>query len=103
MSAEGGVAKDNADRSQGQWDQTVGSLKEATGNLIGNESLKEGGRQQNEHGQAQEAKGQLSDLGKGVSDRVGGTLGGAVSALTGDRAGQEKYQNQHVSYDVFAL
>lgn len=75
----------------------MGSLKEAAGNLIGNESLKQGGREQNERGQGQEAKGQLTDLGQGVGDRVSGAVGGAFAGLTGDRAGQEKYANQHVS------
>jgi uncharacterized protein YjbJ (UPF0337 family) len=75
----------------------MGSLKEAGGNLIGNESLKQTGREQNQRGQEQEAKGQLTDLGKGISDRVTGSLGGAVAGLTGDRAGQQKYADQHVS------
>lgn len=75
----------------------MGSLKEAGGNLIGNEGLKQAGREQNAQGQEQEAKGQLSDLGKGVSDRVTGAVGGAVASLTGDRAGQQKYADQHVS------
>lgn len=95
ISSSGAPAKDNADRSQGQWDQTIGSAKETVGNLLGNESLKQQGRDQNFQGQGQEAKGQLSDLGKGVSDRVQGTLGGAASALTGDRSGQAKFADIH--------
>lgn len=95
LSSSGAVAKDNQDRSQGQWDQTMGSLKETAGNLVGNENLKQQGREQNLQGQGQEAKGQLSDLGQGISDRVQGTLGGAVAGLTGDRVGQEKYNEMH--------
>lgn len=37
----------------------------------------------NEEGKAQEAAGQLNDLGKGIQDRVSGTVGGAVAGLTG--------------------
>lgn len=65
------------------------------GNLLGNESLKKEGREQNASGQAQEAKGQLSDLGSGIGDRVTGTIGSAYSGLTGNKADQEKFANQH--------
>jgi hypothetical protein len=37
----------------------------------------------------------LSDLGQGISDRVQGSLGGAVAGLTGDREEQAKYANLH--------
>lgn len=97
VSSTGAPAKDNADRSQGQWDQTMGSLKEATGNLIGNDNLKQQGREQNLQGQGQEAKGQLNDLGQGLSDRVGGAVGGAYANLTGNKAAAQAYQDQHVS------
>jgi len=95
VSSTGAPAKDNTDRTQGQWDQTVGSLKETTGNLIGNENLKQQGREQNLQGQGQEAKGQLSDLGQGISDRVGGTLGSAYANVTGNTAAQQAYKDQH--------
>ncbi|ETN43665.1 uncharacterized protein HMPREF1541_02824 [Cyphellophora europaea CBS 101466] len=95
LSSSGAVAKDSSERTQGQWDQTMGSLKETAGNLTGNESLKQQGREQNLQGQGQEAKGQLSDLGQGISDRVQGTLGGAVAGLTNDRESQQKYADIH--------
>ena len=95
LSSTGAVAKDNEERSQGQWNQTVGSLKESVGNLTGNESLKQQGREQNLQGQSEEAKGQLTDLGQGISDRVQGTLGGAVAGLTNDREAQQKYADMH--------
>lgn len=62
---------------------------------MGNENMKQTGREQNLQGQGQEAKGQLSDLGQGVGDRIQGTLGSAVSGLTGDRSAQEKFNAQH--------
>lgn len=96
IGSEGGVAQDSPDRTQGQYDQTVGSVKEAAGNLLGNESLRQSGRDQNAHGQAQQAKGQLSDLGQGIGDRVHGAVGGAAAALTGDRVEEQRYANQHV-------
>ena len=95
LSSTGAVAKDREERSQGQWNQTVGSLKESVGNLTGNESLKQQGREQNLQGQSEEAKGQLTDLGQGISDRVQGTLGGAVAGLTNDREAQQKYADMH--------
>lgn len=73
----------------------MGSAKETVGNLLGNENLKQQGREQNFQGQGQEAKGQLSDLGKGIGDRVQGSVGGAVAGLTGDRAEQAKYADIH--------
>merc|ERR1711939_340786 len=82
LSSSGAVAKDSSERTQGQWDQTMGSLKETAGNLTGNESLKQQGREQNLQGQ-------------GHSDRVQGTLGGAVAGLTNDRESQQKYADIH--------
>ena len=93
--ASGGVAQDNSDRSEGSWNQTVGSTKEAIGNLVGAEGLKQEGIRQNEEGKGQEAQGQVKDLGKGLHDRVGGTLGGAVAGLTGNAAQQSEAQRQH--------
>jgi uncharacterized protein YjbJ (UPF0337 family) len=95
ISSSGAPAKDNSDRTQGQWDQTMGSAKETVGNLIGSADLKQQGREQNLQGQGQEAKGQLNDLGKGVSDRVQGAVGGAAAALTGDRTEQQRYADIH--------
>lgn len=37
VSSDGGVAKDSADRSDGSWNQTIGSAKEAVGGLLGHE------------------------------------------------------------------
>ncbi|VUC20219.1 unnamed protein product [Clonostachys rosea] len=92
ISGSGAVTRDNSDRTNGSWNQTVGAAKETVGGLIGNESLKTAGRQQNLEGQQQEAKGQLSDLGSGISDRAYGTVGSAVSGLTGDKKGQAHFE-----------
>ncbi|KAF7549856.1 hypothetical protein G7Z17_g6113 [Cylindrodendrum hubeiense] len=90
-----GVAKDDPNRSQGNWNQTVGAAKETVGGLIGNQSLKNAGRQQNLEGQQQEARGQLSDLGSGIGSRVQGSVGSAVAGLTGDKEGQAHYNSLH--------
>ena len=90
-----GVAANDPNRQAGSWNQTMGSAKETVGNLIGNESLKQQGQQQNAEGKAQEAKGQLNDLGKGVADRVSGAVGGAVAGVTGDREAQKAAERQH--------
>jgi len=90
-----GVAQDDPNRSQGSWNQTVGSGKEMVGNLIGSESMKAEGIEQNRQGKAQEAQGQLQDLGAGVKDRVGGAVGGAIAGITGDRQAQVAAQEQH--------
>jgi len=94
-SASGGVAKDDPNRSAGAWNQTIGSGKEFVGGLVGSESLKQQGQEQNASGRAQEAKGQLNDLGSGVADRVTGALSGTVAGITGDREAQLKAQSQH--------
>lgn len=90
-----GVTKDHPDRAAGSYNQTVGAAKEAVGGVIGSESLKQSGRQQNLEGQEQEAKGQLSDLASGTADRVTGTVGSAVAGLTGNNVKQEEFQRQH--------
>ncbi len=95
LGSSGAAAKDHPDRSQGAWDQTVGSGKETVGNLLGSEGLKREGREQNLQGQGQEAKGQLTDLGQGVGDRVAGSVGGAAAALVGDREEQTRWQERH--------
>jgi len=94
-SSSGVVTRDDPDRTRGAWSQTVGSAKEFTGNLVGSESLKQSGREQNLSGQQQEARGQLNDLGSGMADRVTGTVGSAWAGLTGDREGQAEHQTQH--------
>lgn len=131
-SSSGAVTKDDPKRTEGSWNQTIGSAKEAVGGLVGNEvclphltipnldtsplflyffggkrrrgtkanisprqSLKQAGAQQNAEGKAQEAEGQLTDLGTGIGNRVSGAMGGAVAGLTGDREAQLKAQEQH--------
>ena len=37
VTSDGGVAKDSADRTDGSWNQTIGSAKEAVGGLLGHE------------------------------------------------------------------
>ncbi|KAK2065212.1 hypothetical protein LY76DRAFT_586506 [Colletotrichum caudatum] len=90
-----GVSKDDPDRANGSWNQTVGSAKETVGGLVGSENLKQQGREQNLEGQSQEAKGQLNDYTSGIGNRVQGTLGSTVAGLTGDKTGQEHYQGMH--------
>lgn len=74
LSASGAVTKDDPDRTTGSWNQTVGSGKEMVGNLVGSESLKRDGADQNRAGKEQEARGQLNDFAGGAADRVTGTL-----------------------------
>jgi len=95
LSSTGAIAKDDPNRSAGSWNQTVGAAKEAIGNLVGAEGLKQEGIQQNKEGKAQEAQGQLNDLGSGIADRVSGAVGGAAASLTGNTAQQEARQAQH--------
>lgn len=111
ISGSGAAVRDNSDRNQGSWNQTLGSTKEAIGGLVGNEvhptsfieaykmeantrsqSLKQSGRQQNLEGQQQEAKGQLSDFGSGLAGRAQGAVGSTFSGITGDQAGQAHYE-----------
>ncbi|KAF3357908.1 hypothetical protein VDGD_08633 [Verticillium dahliae] len=94
-SSSGAVTKDDPDRAAGSWNQTVGSAKEAVGGLVGSQNLKEQGRQQNLEGQQQEAKGQVNDFASGVGNRLQGSIGGAVAGLTGDKSGQQHYQDLH--------
>ncbi|CAE7033623.1 hypothetical protein CFE70_004843 [Pyrenophora teres f. teres 0-1] len=95
VTPSGGVAKDDPDRSAGSWNQNVGAAKEAIGGFVGAEGLKQEGIQQNKEGKGQEAAGQVNDLGKGVADRVGGTIGGAVAGLTGNAAQKAEADKQH--------
>lgn len=89
-----GVAANDPNRQDGSWNQTIGSAKEAVGGLVGAEGLKKEGQDQHAQGQAQEAQGQVNDFGKGVKDRVSGTVGGMVAGATGDREAQAKAEQQ---------
>ncbi|KAJ5538657.1 hypothetical protein N7513_006605 [Penicillium frequentans] len=91
----GATATDDPNRANGSWDQTVGSAKESLGNMIGNESLRRAGVEQNAAGKEQEAKGQLKDWGEGIQNRAQGAVGGVAAAVTGDRADEKKYQDMH--------
>jgi len=96
-SSSGAITKNDPNRSDGSWNQTVGSAKEALGGFVGSEDLKRKGQQQNAEGKAQEAQGQLNDFGSGIANRVAGAVGGAVAGITGDRDAQLKAQRQHDS------
>jgi len=94
-SSSGAITKDDPNRQEGSWNQTIGSGKEMLGGLVGSEDLKKQGQQQNAEGKGQEAAGQLNDFGSGISNRVTGAVGGAVAGITGDRDAQIKAQDQH--------
>ena len=95
-----GVAANDPERQKGSWDQTIGSAKETVGGLIGNQSLKNEGREQNAAGQGREAAGQVSDLGKGVADRVSGSVQGGFASLTGNTEAKLKADEQHATGKV---
>ncbi|KAH0498895.1 hypothetical protein TgHK011_006121 [Trichoderma gracile] len=95
ISSTGTFTRDDPNRTQGSWNQTVGAAKETLGGLTGNESLKQSGREQNLEGQQQEAKGQVRDFGQGLSDRAQGAVGSAVAGLARDKEGQARYEELH--------
>lgn len=95
VSSSGGISSDDPRRTEGSYDQTMGSAKEALGGMLGAEGLKKEGQQQNAQGKGTEAEGQLSDYGHGVKDRVSGTVGGMAAGLTGDREKQQEQQLKH--------
>jgi len=95
LSSSGAVAVDNKNRRDGKADQIIGSGKEFVGNTIGSDSLKREGRDQNAEGQGREAAGQLQDFTSGVANRVTGTIGAAMSGLTGNTQAQSDFADQH--------
>ena len=95
ISPAGGMSADDPKRSEGSWNQTIGSGKEMLGNAVGAEGLKREGIEQNRQGKGQEAEGQLSDLGSGVQDRVGGKVGAVVASVKGDREREEAERARH--------
>ena len=98
FSPSGGVAADDPNRSEGSWNQTIGSGKEALGGLLGAEGLKKEGERQNKEGRAQEAKGQVNDFGSGVQGRVHGEwrseLFGCGSALGDGEGGGKMWEGE---------
>lgn len=63
--------------------------------MVGNESLRRAGVEQNAAGKEQEAKGQLKDFGQGIQDRAQGALGSVGAAVAGDREQEEKFRDMH--------
>ncbi|EPE10211.1 mismatched base pair and cruciform dna recognition [Ophiostoma piceae UAMH 11346] len=94
-SSSGAVASDDPNRAAGSWNQTLGSAKETLGGLVGSESLKQSGREQNLSGQEQEARGQVTDFVSGASDRVKGVVGSGFASLAGNTQAEAEYQKQH--------
>jgi len=94
-SSSGAITKDDPNRTNGSWNQTIGSGKEFIGGLVGSEDLKKQGQQQNAEGKGQEAQGLLNDLGSGIANRVTGTVGGVVAGITGDKQAQIDAEQKH--------
>lgn len=94
-SATGAVTEDDPRRSEGSWNSTIGAGKEAVGGLVGSESLRQQGIEQNQAGKAQEAQGQVSDFSGGVADRVKGAAGSTAAQFMGNREDQQYYQEMH--------
>lgn len=95
VSSSGGVSSDDPRRTEGSWDQTLGSAKESIGNMLGADGLKREGQQQNAQGKGMEAEGQLSDFGSGIKGRAEGAIKGMGAGITGDREKQDQYQMLH--------
>ncbi|GKZ28210.1 hypothetical protein AbraIFM66950_000021 [Aspergillus brasiliensis] len=93
--ATGATATDHPQRSNGSWDQTVGSAKESLGNLIGNEGLRKAGQEQNAAGKQAEAEGQVRDWQEGVKGRAKGAVGKVAAAATGDDEEEQKWRDIH--------
>ncbi|KAL8740288.1 MAG: hypothetical protein Q9184_008512 [Pyrenodesmia sp. 2 TL-2023] len=89
------MSTDDPNRTEGAYNQTLGSAKETLGNLTGSTSLQKSGAEQNAAGKGQEAQGQLSDLGTGIQERVKGAAGGMVAGVTGDREKEEEMRMRH--------
>jgi len=94
-SSSGAVTKDDPNRTEGSWNQTIGSAKEAVGGFFGSEDLKKAGAQQNAEGKGQEAQGQLNDFGSGMADRVTGAVQGGLAGITGNHEAQLSAQEKH--------
>jgi len=93
--AEGGVHVDSQKRTDGSWNQTLGSGKQFIGGVIGSDSLKQQGREQYDRGVQEEAEGRAQDYVQGVSDRVKGTIGTMTADLVGNPDAKAEYQRQH--------
>lgn len=63
--------------------------------MIGSESLRRAGVEQNAAGKEAEAKGQLQDWGQGVQNRAQGALGTIGAAVGGDREEEQKWKDLH--------
>jgi len=94
-SSSGAITKDDPNRQQGSWNQTIGAAKESIGGLVGSEDLKKAGAQQNAEGKGQEAEGQLHDFGSGIANRVTGAVQGGAAGIIGDRDAQIAAQEKH--------
>jgi len=90
-----GVALSNEDRREGGAKETMGSVKETVGHLVGSDDMVYQGRRQNQEGQGQKAAGQVKDYVEGTTDRVGGGVGSAAAGLVGNREKEREYERMH--------
>ena len=95
-----GIPKPPDERIHAKWAQTVGSDTQTIGNVGGVQDWKQAGREQNLSGQSQEAKGQLSDAGQGMYDRVTGHVGAAGSAIMSDKERESRYHLDPLFHDL---
>lgn len=75
-------------KSSGQYNSTVGTLKEAAGNATGAQGLQQSGQQQHTEGEGEVGAAKAQGYVQGAMDRVGGYVDSVVGAVTGDKTQQ---------------
>lgn len=75
---------ENKERGKGLFDETAGKVKQAAGDLTGNEQLHDEGAAQETGGQVRQGVAKGVGQVKGAAEEVGGRLKSAVGGLTGD-------------------
>ncbi|CAH7666632.1 hypothetical protein BY996DRAFT_4580088 [Phakopsora pachyrhizi] len=72
----------------GNFNSTIGGLKEQVGHAIGSTDLESSGAQQKTKGDAEYKAAQAQGYAEGTKDRVSGKVDNVIGAVTGDKSQQ---------------
>ncbi len=72
---------ENKERSKGMWEETKGNLKQAVGNLTGNEQMQAEGRAEELKGESRQETAKAVGTAKGMGEEAKGNLKQAVGDL----------------------
>ncbi|KAG5350678.1 hypothetical protein E4T56_gene16577 [Termitomyces sp. T112] len=82
------MGSDDSSKTSGQFHSVKGNVVEGVGNMTGNTSWQQSGKQEHAAGEAETKSAQTKGYAEGTKDRIGGKKDAVVGAVSGDRSQQ---------------